>query len=73
MPYSISALEHHEFDNKAISEMVKAGAASALLAGVISMVVSPLVVIPKPHSEQLRLVVNMRYFNKSSRQASLQI
>ncbi len=32
--------------------------------GVIPTVVSPLGIVPKPHSEKLRLVVNMRYVNK---------
>ena len=56
-------MEHHEFATKAISEMVKAGAASALPTGVISTVESPHGVVPKPHSEKLRLIVNMRYVN----------
>jgi hypothetical protein len=50
------------FVAKAISEMVEAGVASALPTGVIPTVVSPLIgVVPKPHSDKLRLVVNMRY------------
>ncbi len=73
MPNSKSALEHNELVNKAISEMVEAGAASALPTGVIPTVVSPLGVVPKPHSDKLRLIVNMRYVNKSPRQASLLI
>ena len=42
MPSSKSALEHHEFVTKAISEMVEASAALALPTGVIYMVVSPI-------------------------------
>ncbi len=47
MPSSKSALEHHEFVTKAISEMVKAGDASALPTGAIPTVVSPLDVVSK--------------------------
>ena len=63
MTNSKSALEQHEFVTKAISEMVEASAVSALPTGVISTVVSPLGVVPKPHSDKLRLVVIMRYVN----------
>ena len=73
MPSSKSTLEQHEFVNKPIFEMVEAGAASALSTGGIPTVVSPLGVVPKPHSDKLRLIVNMRYVNRSPRQASLQI
>jgi hypothetical protein len=64
MPNSKSAFEHHEFVTKAVAEMVEAGAASALPTGVIPTVVSPLGVVPKPHSDNLRLIVNMRYVNE---------
>ena len=60
---SKTVLEHHEFVTKAISEILEASAASALPTGVIPTVVSPLGVVCKPHSEKLRLVVNMRYVN----------
>jgi hypothetical protein len=63
MPSSKSALENHEFVTKAISDMVEVGATSALPFGVIPRVVIPFGVVPKPHSEKLRLVVNMRYVN----------
>jgi hypothetical protein len=63
MPNSKSALEHHDFVTNAIADMVEAGAASALPTGVIPTVVSPLGVVPKPHSDKLRLIVNMRYVN----------
>jgi hypothetical protein len=63
MPNSKSALEHHEFVTKAIADMVGAGAASALPTGVIPTVVSPLDVLPNPHSDNLHLIVNMRYAN----------
>ncbi len=63
MPNFLSALENHKLVTKAISEMVEAGTASALPTGVIPTVVSPLCVVPKPHSEKLRLVINMRYVN----------
>jgi len=64
MPNSISALEHHYFVTKTIVDMVEAVAASALPTGVIPTVVSPLGVVPKPHSDNLRLIVNMRYVNE---------
>ncbi len=51
IPNSRSALEHHDFVTKAIADMVEAGAASALPTGVIPTVVSPLGVVPKPHSD----------------------
>ena len=63
MPNSKTTLEHHEFVTKAISEIVEAGAVSALPTGVILTVVSPLDVIPKPRSDKLRLVVNVSYVN----------
>jgi hypothetical protein len=63
IPNSKSALENHEFVTKAISDMVEACAASALPFGVIPTVVSPLGVVPKPDSEKLRLIANMRYVN----------
>jgi hypothetical protein len=63
MPNSKSTLEHHDFVTKAIADMVEAGAASALPRGIIPTVVSPLGVVPKPHSDKLRLIVNMRYVN----------
>jgi len=63
IPNSKSALENHEFVTKRIFDMDEVGAASALLFGVIPTVVSPLGVIPNPHSEKLRLIVNMRYVN----------
>ncbi len=63
IPNSKSALEHCDFVTKAIADMVEAGAASALPTGIIPTVVSPLGVIPKPHSDKLRLIVNTRYIN----------
>ena len=63
MPNSKLAFEHHEFVTKAIADMEEVGAASALPSGVIPTVVSPLGVVPKPHSDKLRLIVNMRYVN----------
>ena len=56
---STSALEHHEFVTSTISEMVEAGAASALPTSVTPTVVSPLGVDPKNLSNKLRLIVNM--------------
>ena len=44
--------------------MVKVGAASDLSYIVIPTVVSPLGVVPKPHSDKLRLIVNLRYVNE---------
>ena len=51
MQNSKSAFEYHEFVSKAIADMVKVGAASAIPSGVIPAVVSPLGVVPKPHSD----------------------
>ena len=61
---SNSSFEHHDFVTKAVSDMVINGVASALPPGVIPTVVSPLGVVPKPHSDKLRLIVNMRYVNQ---------
>jgi hypothetical protein len=47
-----------------MSKMVDAGAASALLIGVIPTIVSPLGVVLKLHFDKLRLIVNTRYVNK---------
>ena len=63
MPNSKSVFEHHGFVTKAIADMVEVGAASALPPAVIPTVVSPPDVVPKPHSDKLRLIVNMRYVN----------
>ena len=63
MPNSKSALENHEFITKAISDMIEAGATSALPTGVIRMTVIHFGVVPKPHSKKFRLVINMRYVN----------
>jgi len=65
MANSKSTLEHHEFVAKAISEMVEACTALTLPTGVVHTVVSPLGVVPKPHSDKLRLVVCMRYVNNN--------
>jgi hypothetical protein len=64
MPNYKSALGHHECVTSAISEMVEAGAASALLACFIPTAVSPLGVVPKPRLNKSRLIVNMIYVNK---------
>jgi hypothetical protein len=42
VPSSKTALEHHDFVTKAISEIVEAGATSALPTGIIPKVTSPL-------------------------------
>ena len=60
---SKSASEHHEFVTSMISEMVEAGAASALPTCGIPTAVSPLGFVSKPHSDKLRLIVNMIYVN----------
>ena len=44
--------------------MLEAWAASVLLAGVDPRIVSPLGVVSKPHSDKLRLIINMRYVNE---------
>jgi len=64
IPNSKLTLEYHEFVTSVISEMVEAGAASAFPTCVIPTIVSPLGVVPKPHSNKSRLVVNMIYVNK---------
>ncbi len=44
--------------------MLEVGAVSALPSGVFPRVISPLGVVPKPDSEKLHLIVNMRYLNE---------
>jgi hypothetical protein len=48
----------------AIKEMVEAGALTRFLRGQRPMVVSPIGVVPKPHLDKFRVVINMRYVNK---------
>jgi hypothetical protein len=59
-----SAFEHKDFVNDAIKEMVESGALTRLPRGQRPTVVSPIGVVTKPHSDKLRLVINMRYVNK---------
>ena len=63
-PSASSAFEHKEFVSGAIKEMVEAGALTRLLRGQRPTVVSPIGVVPKPHSDKFRLVINMRYVIK---------
>jgi hypothetical protein len=44
--------------------MIEAGATSALPSDVIQTIVSPLGVVPKNHSNKLRLIVYVMYVNK---------
>ena len=60
----LSAFEHKEFASSAIKEMVEAGALTRLLRGQRPTVVSPIGVVPKPHSDKFRLVIIMRYVIK---------
>ena len=63
-PNSPSAGAHGEFVSSAIAEMLLAGAITQLPFGARPAVVSPLGVVPKPRSEKLRLIINMRYVNR---------
>jgi hypothetical protein len=59
-----SALEHSDFIDTALAELLEAGAIR--LSPQRPAVVSPLGVVPKPHSkDKLRLIVNMRYVNQA--------
>ena len=64
MPNSVSATEYEEFVDNALSEMVASGAATRLPQGQRPAVVSPIGVVPKPRSEKMRLIINMRYVNR---------
>jgi hypothetical protein len=44
--------------------MMKACAVSAVPSGVLPTVISPLGLVPKPNSDKLLLVVNMKYVNE---------
>ncbi len=59
-----SSLDNQDFVTKAVAEMMEAGAVSALPSGVLPTVISPLGGVPKPNSDNLRLVVNMKYVNE---------
>ncbi len=60
-PSAPSAFEHKEFVSGAIKEIVEAGALTRrILRGQHPTVVSPIGVVPKPHSDKFRLVINMR-------------
>ena len=64
-PNAPSAFEHKEFVNDAIKEMVEAGTLTRLPRGHRPTVVSPIGEVAKPHSDNIRLVINMRYANKN--------
>ena len=59
-----SASEHELFVSQSIQEMLEAGAITELPPGERPTVVSPLGVVPKPRSDKLRLIINMRHVNK---------
>ncbi len=61
---SKSSIDNHKFVTKTVDEMLEAGAVSVLPSGTLPIVVSPLGVVPKPRSNKLRLVVNMKYVNE---------
>ena len=64
-PNAPSTLEHKEFVNGAIKKIVEAGAYTRLRKGHRPTVINPIDVVPKPHLDKLRLVINMRYVNKN--------
>jgi len=64
MRNSKSSLDNQDFVTKVVTEMLKACAVSILPSGVIPTMVSTLGVVPKPNSNKLRLIVNMRYVNE---------
>jgi hypothetical protein len=57
-------MEHNSFVSGAVAEMLSAGAVTLLPLGQKPMVVSPLGVVPKPHTTKYRLTVNLRYVNR---------
>ncbi len=64
MVNSKNSFENKDVITKAIFEMVDADATSVLSFGVIPTIVRPLGVVPKPHSDKLPLIVNLRYVNE---------
>ncbi len=60
MRNSKSSLHYQDFVTKAVAEMMEAGATSGLPSGFLPTVISPIGVVPKPNSDKLRLVVNMK-------------
>jgi len=59
MPNAPSALEYSAFLPGAVAEMLSAGAVTLLQLGQKPTVVSPLGVVPKPHTSKYRLTVNL--------------
>ena len=55
-----SAIEHIAFVSDVISEMLAAIAVTLLPRGKKPMVVSPLGMVPKPHTKKYRLTVILR-------------
>ena len=64
MPNAPSAMEHSGFVSGAVAEMLSAGAVTLLPLYKKPAVVSPLGVVPKPHTNKYRLTVNLRYVNR---------
>jgi hypothetical protein len=64
MRNSKSSLNNQDFVTKAVAEMMEASAVSVLALGVLPIVISPLGVVPKPNSDKLRIVINMKYVNE---------
>ncbi len=61
---SKSSNDNHKFVTKAVAEMLEACAVLVLPSGILPIVVSPLGVVPKPRSDKLSLVVNMKCVNE---------
>ena len=64
MRNSTSSLDNHDLVTIAVAEMMKACSVSVLPSGALPTMIGPLGVIPKPISDKLRLVVNMKYVNE---------
>ena len=54
-----SAMEHNAFMSSAVADMLSAGAVTMLPLGQKPTVVSPLGVVPKPHTNKYRLTVDL--------------
>jgi len=59
------SFKHKKIVTKAISKILKAGAASVYPpCARHAVIISPLGVVPKPNSDKIHLIVNMRYVNR---------
>jgi hypothetical protein len=67
LPNAPYAMKHSVFVSGTVAEMLSVGAVTLLPRGQKPLVVSPLGVVSKPHTNKYRLSVNLRYVNRRFR------